>query len=116
MHDRGGTWVAFGLNGTDTVSGPGARDAMWLGVLARTGRRGTRVCRPRIHRRGWEFQYPLSIPDYAARLEARRGGRRVAFAHDDRLLRELGFLHSWEGDGPARVGGRGDGWVIHRSP
>ena len=36
----GGAWIAFGLNRSDTVLGPGSRDAQWLGVLARVGPRG----------------------------------------------------------------------------
>jgi hypothetical protein len=58
VHDRRGAWIAYGLNRSDTVTGDGARDAQWLGVLARVRGRGARVCRPAVIRRGWRYTYP----------------------------------------------------------
>jgi hypothetical protein len=74
VHGKPGrAWVVRGLNRADTVTGPGARDAQWLGLLARIDRGRVKICRPRIDRRGWLFTYP----DYAlwgSRLRARCGG------------------------------------------
>jgi hypothetical protein len=67
------TYVAYGLNRIDTVTGPGARDAQWLGLLARVGPNGVRVCRPRVDRRDWALLYP-DFTRYARRLRLRCGG------------------------------------------
>jgi hypothetical protein len=78
VHGRGAgeVWLMHGVNRTDTVTGPGARDAQWLGVLARVDRAGVRVCRPRVQRRRWlttaEFE------TYPGRLRAACGGLRFA--------------------------------------
>ena len=73
----GGAWITFGLNRADTLLGPGARDAQWLGVLARVGARGTRVCRPTVHRRRWSISADLRDDPVAHRLTARCRGMRV---------------------------------------
>lgn len=115
VHRRDATWVAFGLNRPDIVTGPGANDAMWLGVLARAGARGTSVCRPRIHRTKWILGGRLGVPVVARRFDARCGRTRAVFRSDDRLrLFEPHF--SWaDAHGPATVDGRGDGWAVQRS-
>jgi hypothetical protein len=52
VHQRNGvTWSLVGANRADIVGGPGAVAARWFGVLVRTDRRGTTLCRPRIQRR-----------------------------------------------------------------
>jgi hypothetical protein len=73
---HGVTYVAYGLNRLDTVTGPGARDAQWLGLLARVGPRGVRVCRPRVDRRRWALLYP-EFTRYATRLRFRCGGHEL---------------------------------------
>jgi hypothetical protein len=76
---RGGASLAFGLNRSDTLTGPGARDAQWLGVLARVRAGGrTRICRPVVHRRRWRSGSIDSLP-FALDLRARCRGMRVAF-------------------------------------
>jgi hypothetical protein len=80
VHRRRGAQVVFGLNRTDTVTGPGARDAQWLGILARSDARGVHVCRPRVDRREWALLFP-EIVRWAGRLSARCGGMRVRL-HD----------------------------------
>ena len=74
VHGKPGqAWVARGLNRTDTVTGPGARDAQWLGLIARVNRGHIKICRPRIDRRGWLFTYP-DFAMWDTRLRARCGG------------------------------------------
>ena len=68
--------MAYGLNRLDTVTGPGARDAQWLGLLARAGPNGVRVCRPRVDRRRWALLYP-EFTRYATRLRFRCGGIKL---------------------------------------
>lgn len=54
VHTRGGgAWVLQGVNRSDHLTGPGARDAFWLGVLGQVDRDGVRICRPRLHRQAW---------------------------------------------------------------
>jgi hypothetical protein len=69
-------WLIHGLNRADTVTGPGARDAQWLGVLARVDRSGVHVCPPRVHRRRWSTT--AQFESYPGRLRAACGGRRLA--------------------------------------
>jgi len=73
---RGGAWIAYGLNRVDTVTGDGARDAQWLGVLARVRGRGARVCRPRVIRRGWQYTFP-GIARWSTRASFRCDGLRL---------------------------------------
>jgi hypothetical protein len=74
VHRRGGrAWIVFGLNRSDTVTGPGARDAQWLGLLARVGPHGTRICRPHVHRAGWRLLFP-EIMRWATRMRLRCRG------------------------------------------
>jgi hypothetical protein len=69
-------WLVHGVNRTDTVTGPGARDAQWLAVMARVDRNGVRVCRPRVHRRRWITTADFEA--YPTRLRAACGGLRLA--------------------------------------
>lgn len=66
-------WVLHGLNRTDTITGPGARDAQWLGLLARIKGRRMTICRPRIDRRRWLATYP-ELHLWATRTRARCSG------------------------------------------
>jgi hypothetical protein len=113
---RGRTaWLAFGLNRADTVLGFGARDAQWLGVLARVSPRGTRICRPKVDRRAWAFG---AIPDdpVAHRLTARCRGLRVTFTEPSPLqwLRDDDFIGFRQQANPA-VAKRGRGIARHDS-
>jgi hypothetical protein len=107
VHGRraGDAWLVHGLNRVDTVTGPGARDAQWLGVLARVDRRGVRFCRPRVHRRRWVTTADLQI--YPARLRAACRGLR--FAVQDRSGIFLDYIDHFEAHVPvtARAGARG---------
>ncbi len=115
VHGRRGTaWLAFGLNRGETITGPGAMDAQWLGVLTRVTARGVRVCRPTVHRRAWTFGY-RSTP-FAQELRARCGGMRVRLRDVPDSLLPVG-----EGVGyffqlvyRSRAGGRGAGLGRHR--
>jgi len=116
VHRRGGgAALAFGVNRTDTVTGPGARDGQWLGVLARVGRRRTRVCRPTVRRRDWA---PTSIGwmPYARQLRARCGNLRIAFRAREPVRHLWGgtgvghYEHAWSAS--ATGGGPGIGWAF----
>jgi hypothetical protein len=117
VHRRGATWVAFGLNRPDTITGAGARDAMWLGVLARATAGGTVVCRPRIHRSKWLLGGSFGIiPVAAGRLSARCARLRATFTAGEEQRVVEPYLAEWEDiHSPARVNGRGDGWVLQRA-
>ena len=113
VHRRGGSAaIAFGLNRTDTMTGFGARDAQWLGVLARVGRRGARVCRPTVHRRRWTYE-GIAWHDYARTLRARCGGMRITFRAPgrDALYGSRGIGH-YEYAWPARATGGGRGVAV----
>jgi len=111
---RGGATLAFGVNRSDTTTGPGARDAQWLGVLARVTGGRTRICRPAVHGRRWRTGAIDSLP-YALDLRARCGGMRAAF-------RSLGTIPTvlWGADGlgffeyarPATATGGGRGIAV----
>jgi hypothetical protein len=114
---RGVAWIVFGLNRWDTVAGAGARDAMWIGMLARATPRGLRACRPAIHRRDWQTTSVIErYTSYAPTLRARCRGLRATFL--DRLSeRGLGRpegLSDFAFGRPATVNGRGAGWAEHR--
>lgn len=92
IHRRGsGAALAFGLNRSDTATGPGARDAQWLGVLAVVDRRRTRICRPTVHRREWVPGGLSGHTPYARELQARCGRTAITF-------RQLGPPGLWGGD------------------
>jgi hypothetical protein len=114
VHRGGETWIGFGLNRRDTVTGPGAREAMWLGLLARVGRRGVSICRPRIVRTHWVSSYhPESAT--AAHMAARCAKLRASFAETTQLHPAVDSSDFGGLTGPALLSGRGTGWVIHRT-
>ena len=111
VHQRGdGATLVFGVNRSDTMTGPGARDAQWLGVLARVRADRARVCRPTVRRRGWVGGAPSWLP-YATELRARCRGLRIAFRRqrpDTTLWSGYGiahYEHAWLGT--ASGGGTG---------
>jgi hypothetical protein len=112
---RGGsTWIAFGLNRRDTITGPGAREAMWLGLLARVGRRTTTICRPRVERRRWILPIDPLEKSIAHRMRASCRGLRATFT--DGLTQSAIDTPNLPGlVGLARVSGDGRGWVVHRN-
>jgi hypothetical protein len=112
VHRRGGgAVIAFGINRTDTITGPGARDAQWLGLLARVGRGGTRFCRPTVHRRRWSYT-GIAWQPYARTLRARCGSMRITF-----LARVAGMFWNFHNIGyydyvmPASATGGGRGFA-----
>jgi hypothetical protein len=117
VHTRGGAaWIAFGLNRQDTVTGPGARDGQWLGVLARVGRRGTRVCRPGVHRREWSASPVFRDDPVPHRMQARCRGLRARFTEplDATWLRANAYGFEQHSAQPAFAGG-GFGIARHLS-
>jgi hypothetical protein len=76
-------------------------------------RRGVALCRPRIERRGWVYSlHPETA--FAGRMNARCAGMRARFADVARLSGFDDFTGFTGASGPARVSGRGTGWVFHR--
>jgi hypothetical protein len=111
VHGRraGEAWLVHGLNRSDTITGPGARDAQWLGVLARVDRTGVRVCRPRVHRRDW-----LTTPDfeiYPSRLRSACG--RLRFAARDRFGIFLDYIDHFEAHVPTAAPHGSRGVAVH---
>jgi hypothetical protein len=86
---RGGALLLFGLTPAALATGPGARDAQWLGVLARTTPRGTHMCRPALRRRYWVLGDHF-LPTYSERVSATCDHIRVQ-------LRDAGDVRT-EGD------------------
>lgn len=76
--------MLYGLNRTDTITGPGARDAQWLGLLARINGRRMTICRARIDRRRWLSTYP-ELHLWATRTRVRCGG--ISFNVRDKTSR-----------------------------
>lgn len=114
VHRRGGgAAIAFGLNRSDTLLGPGAHDAQFLGVLARVGRRGTRVCRPTVNRRRW-VNVGFDFQPYARILRARCGGMRIVFRTraDPTLLWGEQYLGHYQYAEPATATGGGRGIAL----
>ena len=108
------TWIAFGLNRRDTITGPGAREAMWLGLLARVGPGTPTICRPRVERRRWILPIDPLEKSIAHRLRAGCRGLRATFA-DDLAQAAIDTPNLPGTVAPARVSGRGRGWVVHRN-
>lgn len=78
IHTRGGSaWMLQGLNRRDLLTGAGARDAFWLGLLAHVTPTRTTFCRPRIVRRNWLVS--LDGPVAVASFRASCGGHSVRF-------------------------------------
>ena len=112
VHGRGGrAWVLYGANRLDTVTGPGARDAQWLGLLARADHGRVRVCRPRIDRRGWLFTYP-DFTLWGTRIRARCGGisLRVRDSRSYSIAEFIGYTEI-----RSRLRGRRPGLSYHLS-
>jgi hypothetical protein len=110
VHGRraGEAWLVHGLNRVDIVTGPGARDAQWLGVLARVDTR-VRVCRPRVHRRRWITT--ADFESFAGRLRAACGGLR--FAASDRAGIFTGYIDHFEVHAPATARRGARGLAVH---
>jgi hypothetical protein len=114
VNRRGETWVGFGLNRRDTVTGPGAREAMWLGLLARVDKGRVSICRPRIVRTRWLSPInPESAT--AARMVARCGTMHASFTEVTDLHPAVDATDFGGFSGPALLSGRGTGWVVHRT-
>lgn len=111
VHGRGGSgWVAYGLNRRDTITGPGARDAQWLGVLGRTGRDGRlRVCRPAVRRKAWDSTYP-DAASWSSQLSFRCPGMRLGVRDRQPDVRDTGTHTEFR----SRLRGR-VGFSFHRS-
>jgi hypothetical protein len=109
-HGRGRSAVILhGVDRTDFITGPGARDAFWLGLLVRATPRGTTWCRPRIKRTGWLVT--IDGPAAAGRTVARCGRRRVTFR---RTAESIEYRHgiTWqENTARARSSPRGAAWL-----
>jgi hypothetical protein len=110
VHMRGGSaWMLQGLNRRDLLTGAGARDAFWLGLLARVTRGGTSWCRPRIVRRRWHVS--LDGPLAVGSVRASCAGRTVRFRRLDGdivLGSEFGELGE---DARASARPRGAAWL-----
>jgi hypothetical protein len=102
-------WLVNGLNRVDTITGPGARDAQWLGALSHVDGSRVRVCRPRVHRRGWIIS--LHHDPLPSRLRAACG--RLRFTARDRSGTFLEYIGHFEALAVA-TGHRGArGVVVH---
>jgi hypothetical protein len=78
VHTRGGSaWMLLGVNRRDFLTGAGARDAFWLGLLVRVTPGGTSFCHPRIVRRRWLVG--IDGPSAVASFRASCGRRRIRF-------------------------------------
>lgn len=110
VHTRGGSaWMLHGLNRGDLLTGPGARDAFWLGLLVHVTPARTTFCRPRIVRRNWSvgLDGPLAVGSFRASC----GGHRVRFRRlpgDIVLGNEFGELSE---DARASARPRGAAWL-----
>lgn len=105
---RGGAWLLQGVNRADYLTGPGARDAFWLGVRGQVGRGGVRICRPRLQRQAW-----LDKRGRTTRETRRTECRSTATTFRNPL--DWSF-HAAYGDHnvvtyPATTQGGGTGWV-----
>ena len=116
---RGGTTtVLAGLNRADTITGTGARDAQWIGVLARARGPRLRWCHPQIRRHRWrnagEFTHPSYYP---TRIVARCGKRGVRFDDLEEFRWQTPALDSSliTVAAPALLDGGGRGWGEHRT-
>jgi hypothetical protein len=79
VHTRGGdAWLLHGMNRRDFLTGLGARDAFWLGLLVHVTPSRITFCRPRIVRTGWA--YGARGPIWIRGIRAACGGSRVRFA------------------------------------
>jgi hypothetical protein len=110
VHARAGSaWMLQGVNRRDLLTGAGARDAFWLGLLVHVTRTRTTFCRPRIVRRRWlvSLDGPLAVTS----VRASCAGQRVHFrrlAGDIVLGSEFGELGE---DSRASARPRGPAWI-----
>ena len=110
VHTRGGSaWMLEGLNRRDLLTGPGARDAFWLGLLVHATPARTTFCRPRVVRRGWlvSLEGPLAVTSISAKC----GGHHVRFRRTPETLilgNEFGPLGE---DSRATARPRGPAWI-----
>jgi hypothetical protein len=98
-----------GLNRRDLLTGAGARDAFWLGLLVHATPARTTFCRPRVVRRGWlvSLEGPLAVTS----IRASCGGHRVRFHRTPETLilgNEFGQLGE---DSRATARPRGAAWI-----
>jgi hypothetical protein len=110
IHARGGSaWMLQGLNRRDLLTGAGARDAFWLGLLVHVTPTGTSFCRPRIVRRRWlvSLDGPLAVASFRAAC----AGRRVRFRRlNGDIVLGSGFGELGE-DARASARPRGPAWI-----
>jgi hypothetical protein len=110
VHARAGSaWMLQGLNRRDLLTGAGARDAFWLGLLVHVTPARTTFCRPRIVRRRWlvSLDGPLAVTS----IRASCAGHRVRFRRlsgDIVLGSEFGELGE---DARASSRPRGPAWI-----
>ena len=111
VHTRGGSaWMLFGLNRRDYLTGAGARDALWLGLLVRVTARGTSFCRPRIVRRRWLVS--IDGPVAVERVTASCGGlRRVRFTRIDDTALPGSSFGEFGDESRARTRPAGAAWI-----
>jgi hypothetical protein len=98
-----------GMNRRDLLTGPGARDAFWLGLLVRVTPGRTTFCRPRIVRRRWLVG--IDGPSAVTSFRASCAGHRVRFRRlPDALVlgNEFGELGE---DSRASARPRGAAWI-----
>ena len=111
VHTGGGSaWMLFGLNRRDYLTGAGARDAFWLGLLVRVTARGTSFCRPRIVRRPWLVS--IDGPVAVERVTASCGGlRRVRFTRIDDTALPGSSFGEFGDESRARARPAGAAWI-----
>jgi hypothetical protein len=110
VHGPGGSaWLLHGANRRDFLTGPGARDAFWLGVLVRVTRAGTRWCRPAMRRRSWLVG--IDGPVAARRTRAACAGRTVRLRRLDETADYRGGINWQENTARAAAAPRGAAWI-----
>ena len=111
IHTRGGSaWMLLGVNRRDFLTGAGARDAFWLGLLVRATADGTSFCRPRIVRRRWLVSV-TDGPVAVASVSASCGRRRVRFTRiEDTALPGSSFGRLGD-ESRARARPAGPAWI-----
>jgi hypothetical protein len=110
VHTRGGgAWLLHGMNRRDFLTGLGARDAFWLGVLAHVTPSRTTFCRPRVARTGWA--YGARGPIWIRAIHAACGGTRMRFAGPRDSLTEHGGSGWFESEWRVTARPRGAAWM-----
>ena len=111
VHTSGGSaWMLLGLNRRDFLTGAGARDAFWLGLLVRVTRRSTSFCRPRIVRRRWlvSIDGPVAVESVSASCGGRR---RVRFTRIDDTELPGSSFGEFGDESRARARPAGTAWI-----